>query len=391
MMDKRTFGSKLLAIGIAATFAVVLVWIVRQQEDEVQVNDLLMQSPVSAQAMSTLELIQTIPGKFWTVQELTGDRLIAIDGKRLVVYDINGSAASSPVELGDLQFEKSLTVLAVSGQRAFVGSTDKKVSEVDISDVGNMTVSSSLTLVDVGAAGLGVSGSHLIAAHRRGKNIYSKLVAIDVTSGMTIAGTIDIDDYDISDLAVSGTYAYVSLEGEKNVGEMRIYNVADPVHMKATGAFVPDGRVTTVEVVHNSVYAGVANEYGREGSIEVVDASAKGEPFWLARSLLPNNTEINKEPRVADLEWIGNDQVLVLERVSNPDTGGVGLKGIVRLVRTATWPTWTSATPTPNVNVVMSEASSLELPGAPMKAAVVGAYAYVACDTSGLAVVRLSP
>lgn len=206
-------------------------------------------------------------------------------GYEFFVFDI--TTPSSPSLLGKLAIGDTANDIAVSGNYAYIASSDNagELTVIDISNPASPTIATKFDLT-AGNSGNGnsdglavaISGNtlYLTRAASAGKEFY--VFNISTPTAPTLTGSVDLNG-DLKEIAVMGSYVYGA--SSDNTQEFQVINIATPSSPVLTtsldlneGATQPDALSITTSP--NTVYL------GRDGSAApefyIIDVTTPGSP-----------------------------------------------------------------------------------------------------------------
>ena len=291
---------------------------------QTQTKDIILSGGSFSQTIGDLELV----GKITDSTNLDGAIDVAVKGKyayvlaqnnqSLVIIDI--SNPSSPQIVGSVS--DSLLAgarrIKISGNYAYVGTTNSKLTIVDISNPTSPQVVSSVNLGsgEKFAGGLYVSGKYVYTGPL---NCYFSVVDVeDPSSPKIIATYYGAEVCEISDMWVSGNYAYLTNHVFNSIVVIDISNPASPIKAGSVSSHFPHPSGLYL----SGKYLYVVSEYdGSEGQgLEIWDVSNPSSlslVSYLSHPLLDNCRSIEVKGDYAYISSYDKDRIVVVD-VSDP-------------------------------------------------------------------------
>ena len=291
---------------------------------QTQTKDIILSGGSFSQTIGDLELV----GKITDSTNLDGAIDVAVKGKyayvlaqnnqSLVIIDI--SNPSSPQIVGSVS--DSLLAgarrIKISGNYAYVGTTNSKLTIVDISNPTSPQVVSSVNLGsgEKFTGGLYVSGKYVYTGPF---NCYFSVVDVeDPSSPKIIATYYGAEVCEISDMWVSGNYAYLTNHVFNSIVVIDISNPASPIKAGSVSSHFPHPSGLYL----SGKYLYVVSEYdGSEGQgLEIWDVSNPSSlslVSYLSHPLLDNCRSIEVKGDYAYISSYDEDRIVVVD-VSDP-------------------------------------------------------------------------
>ncbi|HOX24526.1 MAG TPA: PQQ-binding-like beta-propeller repeat protein [Candidatus Krumholzibacteria bacterium] len=313
---------------------------------------------------------------------VAGSRVYLTIGTGLTTIDVQDPRA--PRILETLRLTGGPCAVGIAGNHAFVAAGEAGLQVIDIADLSGTRVVASLETPGP-ATGVAISGSHVFVSAGDGG-----LVAVDVSDPRCPAIIATHPLTWASDVAVSGTHAYVA-----NL-DLTVFDIADPFDLQLVGLVSLPGIVYNVAASGTHVFV-----YGERG-FHAIDARDPRDP-QIVGSLFVHRRDSSGGLAVAGGHayagdcWYGMYVIDIANPAGPPLAGRYPIPGSASRVGVAASHAYVAAAGRLRV-VDLSDWSSqaprvvgsLQMPGTPLDLAVAGRLVYVADGAAGLSVVDVA-